>query len=160
MLLCTLAIIFRATGIAARQRRAWLVSYVRGRARGGRLAAQSPGRWRGRAGPRVCRQCYHYCVGVYYSSRAARRKETGCSRIFCDRFRHTRREALERGSIVRSAARRGCQRRGLYRAKTNLAQCCKDNRLHQVKMRQLINGSVTRYRGWTWQECNINGEQI
>ena len=35
---------------------------------------------------------------------------------------------------------------------TNLAEFCRNNALHPVKMRHLISGRVHRYKGWTWKE--------
>jgi group I intron endonuclease len=41
---------------------------------------------------------------------------------------------------------------------TNLAEFCRENDLHPVKMRHLINGSVQRYKGWIWREDEENGK--
>jgi hypothetical protein len=35
---------------------------------------------------------------------------------------------------------------------TNLAEFCRKNGLHPVKMRQLKSGVIRRYKGWTWRE--------
>jgi group I intron endonuclease len=37
---------------------------------------------------------------------------------------------------------------------TNLAEFCRENALHPVKMRQLISGRVRCYKGWTWSNDN------
>jgi group I intron endonuclease len=42
---------------------------------------------------------------------------------------------------------------------TNLAEFCRNNGLHSVKMRQLISGRVRRYKGWTWKEEEKNDNE-
>src|SRR5262249_24107424 len=41
---------------------------------------------------------------------------------------------------------------------TNLADFCRQNSLHPVKMRQLISGRIKRYKGWTWREQEEYGK--
>ncbi len=40
---------------------------------------------------------------------------------------------------------------------TNLAQFCRENGLHPVKMHQIKNGKIRRYKGWTWD--NTSGQK-
>jgi group I intron endonuclease len=41
---------------------------------------------------------------------------------------------------------------------TNLADFCRKNGLHPVKMRQVISGQIRRYKGWTWKEDEQHDE--
>lgn len=41
---------------------------------------------------------------------------------------------------------------------TNLAAYCLANGLHPVKMRQLKSGSILKYKGWIWRECEIDAQ--
>lgn len=41
---------------------------------------------------------------------------------------------------------------------TNLAEFCRNNNLHPVKMHKLKSGKIRQYKGWTWKDEAIHGK--